>query len=148
MNAIERILKSRNAGITTCAMVDVPPRASGGSAVNQVVQAHGFQGLASEWIEISAADAQAIVATLLHRDLAHGAVLMPLAAASDLATPLFDAVPEPHAYFTNGDWVMNANGGDDATLHGWNPISDATFDSGVVCIGAGRAALFWVQDED
>ncbi|HEY0931214.1 MAG TPA: hypothetical protein VGE27_14935 [Gemmatimonas sp.] len=128
-------------------MVDVPPRASGEGAVDQVVQAHGFQGLASEWIEVSAADAQAIVTALLHRDLAYGAELMSLASAADLATPLFDAVPEPHAYFTNGDWVMNPNGGE-ATLRGWNPISDATFDSGVVCLGAGRAAVFWVQDED
>ncbi len=35
-----------------------------------------------------------------------------------------------------------------ATLSGFSPISDATLDSGVVCLGDGRAALFWVQDDD
>ncbi|BAH40501.1 MAG TPA: hypothetical protein DGD08_04585 [Gemmatimonas aurantiaca] len=148
MSAIERVSQLRNTGVTTCTVVDLPSPGRGTSVVDQVVQGHGFRGIASEWIEVSAADAHAIVTTLLHRDLAYGTKLMSLAAASDLATPMFDAVPEPHTYFTNGDWTMNPSGNGEATLHGWNPISDATFDSGVVCLGDGRAAVFWIQDED
>jgi hypothetical protein len=151
MRAIEQILKLRDAGHTTCAIVDVPSPSSMDAATqsaDQIVRAHGFQGIADGWIEISANDAHAIIATLLHRDLAYGAELMPLSTASELSAQLLDGVPEPHRYFTNGDWTVDEDGSGEATLNGWNPISDATFDSGVVCLGESRAALFWVQDED
>lgn len=149
MNVIERILQHRDAGHTTCAVVDLPGHATGPSAVDHVVQAHGFRKITTEWHEVSATDAHAIVTTLLHRDLAYGEEIMSLQTAAEFATQLFDLVPEPHAYFTNGEWTMQADADHGvATLHGFDPISDATLDSGVVCIGDGRAALLWVQDED
>lgn len=147
MNVIEKILRLRNVGNTMCSMVDQPHSTTGPSAVDHVVQAHGLRGIAADWIEISAADAHAIVTTLLHRDLAFQGEIMPLATASELATQFFDPIPEPHAYFTNAEWTHD-DGSELATLHGWTPISDATFDSGVVCLGDGRAALLWMQDED
>lgn len=151
MRAIEQILRLRDAGHTTCAIVNASSQPSAKDdatdVADRIVQAHGFQGITDGWIEISANDAHAIITALLHRDLAYGAELMPMATASDLSTQLLDGVPEPHRYFTNGEWTVSESG-DEATLHGWNPISDASFDSGVVCLGDGRAALFWVQDED
>ena len=62
-------------------------------------------------------------------------------------------VPEPHTYFTNGDWTTSSDPASDsthplATLEGWDPISDATYDSGVVCVGEGSAAVLWVEEED
>ena len=122
---------------------------TGPSAVDRLVQAHGFRAIATEWQEISAADAQAIVTTLLHRDLAYDEEIMPLDIASDLATQFLDLAPEPQSFFTNGDWSMNVDGkGSPASLAAFDPISDATLDSGVVCLGDGRAALLWVQDDD
>ncbi|MGV3707777.1 MAG: hypothetical protein ACO1Q7_02980 [Gemmatimonas sp.] len=146
MHAIKEILESRKAGHTICVVVEAPSTEDAIDAADQIVKAQGLQGIADGWIEISANDAHAIVATLLHRDLAYGAELMTFSRASDLSTALLDSVAEPHRYFTNGDWAVGDEG--EATFNGWNPISDATFDSGIVCIGDGHAALFWVQDED
>ncbi len=148
MNVINRMVQLRDAGHTTCATVDVPAHVDGPSGADLVVQAQGFRGIAPQWDEISASDAHAIVATLLHRDLAYGNEIMPFATAADLATQFFDLVPEPHTYFTNGDWARSAANSAQAELSSYNPISDATLDSGVVCLGDGRAALFWVEDED
>lgn len=148
MNLIARILQLRDAGHTTCTIVDLPGHEAGPSAADHVVQTHGFRGIAADWEEISATDAHAIVATLLHRDLAYGQEIMPLETAADLATQLFDLVSEPHTYFTNGGWSVNPETSVPATLSGFNPISEATLDSGVVCVGDGRALLFWVQDEE
>jgi hypothetical protein len=149
MGVIEEILRLREAGHTTCAIADVRGAETGPSAVDRIVQAHGFRAIATEWHEVSAAEAQAIVTTLLHRDLAYGGEIMPLAIASDLATQFVDLAPEPQSFFTNGDWSMtdDATTGP-ATMGAFDPISDATLDSGVVCLGDGRAALFWVQDDE
>ncbi len=68
---------------------------------------------------------------------------MPLEIAVDLATRFFYLVPKPHTYFTNGDWSLDAEASSRATLSAFSPISDATLDSGVVCLGDGRAALYW-----
>ena len=74
---------------------------------------------------------------------------MPLAEAAELATAFFDLAPEPHSYFTNGEWTHVLDAPDPvATLNGWDPISDATFDAGIICIGDGMAALLWVEVED
>ena len=149
MRVIQEILRLRDAGHTTCAVVDLPERETGPSAVDRVVQDHGFRGITTEWHEISSADAHAIVTTLLHRDLAYDEEIMPLETAADLATQFFDLAPEPHSYFTNAEWSMNADATTSpATLRAFDPISDAALDSGVVCLGDGRAALLWVEDEE
>lgn len=149
MGVIQEILRLREPGHTTCAVVDLHAREAGPSAVDRVVQAHGFRGITTEWLEISAADAHAIVTTLLHRDLAYNEEIMPIESASDLATRFFDLAPEPHSFFTNGEWSRSADAENSpATLHAFDPISDATLDSGVVCLGDGQAALLWIQDDE
>lgn len=148
MNTIKQILQLRDAGLVTCAIADIPSNVSGVDAADGVVKAQGFDGLEAEWLEISAADALAIATTLLHRDLAYRSDIMPLAIASELATQLFDPVPEPHVYFTNGEWTIDDDESGLATLHSWTPISKSSFDSGIVCLGDGRAGVLWVQDED
>ena len=111
------------------------------------MQAHGLRGIGEGWLEISAADAHAIATAVLHLDLAFQTEIMPFAEAADLATQIFDLAPEPHAYFTNGDWVVTGES-EPATLNGWDPLSESAFDSGVVCVGDGRAVLLWVEDDD
>ena len=116
---------------------------------DQAVQAHGFRTLGDAWLEISAHDAHAIATSLLHRDLAYGEEIMPLADATELATAFLDLAPEPHTYFTNGEWIgALEDDGSLGTTIGWDPISDATFDAGIVCVGDGMTAVLWVEDED
>jgi hypothetical protein len=155
MSVTDEIVQRRTAGRTTCATQDA--HATGRAMADLVVQVHDFRGLGDGWSMISGADALAIVTTLLHRDLASNTELMSLAQASDLATRFFDLVPEPHTYFTNGDWTTSSDPTLDATsasthplatLEGWDPISDATYDSGVVCVGEGSAAVLWVEEAD
>lgn len=153
MNVVDEIVQQRTAGRTICAIQNDNVVGKGREIADRVVQAHDLRGLGDGWSMISGADAHAIVTTLLHRDLASNTELMSLAKASDLATRFFDLVPEPHTYFTNGDWTTSSDARSDpthplATLEGWDPISDATYDSGVVCVGEGSAAVLWVEEED
>ena len=148
MNLSSEIIRRRSAGRTTCLMTAIDSKAENAIAiVDRVVEAQGWRGINDGWLEISAADAHAIVSTLLHRDLAYGIEIMPFTVAAEFATRFLDLVPEPHSYFTNSDWAVTGDSAP-ATLNGWTPISDATFDSGVVCLGDGAAAMLWVEDED
>ena len=116
---------------------------------DQAVQANGFRTLGDAWLEISAHDAHAIATSLLHRDLAYGEEIMPLADATELATAFLDLAPEPHTYFTNGEWIgALEDDGSLGTTIGWDPISDATYDAGIICVGDDMTAMLWVEDED
>ena len=33
-------------------------------------------------------------------------------------------------------------------LSNWSPISDSTFDTGVICLSSSKIGVLWVQDED
>ena len=48
-----------------------------------------------------------------------------------------------------GDAIFLSNGlwGAGGTI-GWNPLTDATFDCGVMGYDAARAFIFWVEEED
>ena len=149
MNATTQILQRRTAGKTTCATMPIDRSGADFTIADQAVQAHGFRTLGDAWLEISAHDAHAIATSLLHRDLAYGEEIMPLADATELATAFLDLAPEPHTYFTNGEWIgaLEDDGSLETTI-GWDPISDATFDAGIVCVGDGMTAMLWVEDED
>lgn len=45
-------------------------------------------------------------------------------------------------FFTNGTWLAEANGGS------WAPLSDATFDGGVIGFDDDCAFIYWVEEED
>lgn len=149
MNVTSRISQRRTAGRTTCATIAIERRGADYTIADRAVETHGFRPLGDAWLEISARDAHTIATSLLHRDLAYGEAVMPLAEASELATAFLDLAPEPLAYFTNGEWAGSLqDDGSLGTTVGWDPVSDSTFDAGIVCVGDGVTAILWVEDED
>ncbi|MEP7096386.1 MAG: hypothetical protein ABI748_01880, partial [Dokdonella sp.] len=117
---------------------------------DRVATTHNFQPLGDGWLEISAYDARIVAAAVLQRDLAHDAEIMSRAEATELAEAFLDLAPEPHVYFTNGSWAdlfdeENKSSSDSVSF---DPISNATFDAGVICVGDGVTAILWVEDED
>jgi hypothetical protein len=152
MNPVEAIRARRNAGRVSCALLKHTNDASATALADRAVQQVGLRALGEGWLEISESDAEAIATGVLHRDLAHGAEMMPLPAAAELAGELLALVTPPVRCFTNGEWA-EAFGDDAASLEplesvGFDPISDATLDAGIVCVGEGVTVLLWVEDED
>ncbi len=149
MNVTAHIRARRTAGRTTCATMSLETAGPEIALADAVAGALGFQGLGDGWLAISAHDAHAIATFVLHRDLAGNAAIMREAEASELATAFLDLAPEPHSYFTNGEWTAALSSADaTANSVAWDPISDATFDAGIICLGDGMAAMLWVEDED
>lgn len=152
MNPVEAILARRTAGRVSCALVSHAKAAAPTDLADLAVQSVALRPLGDAWQEISENDAELIATGVLHRDLAHGAEIMPLDEASEFASSLLALVPQPMHCFTNGDWAEAF--GDDLESPellesvGFDPISDATIDAGIVCVGDGVTVVLWVEDED
>ncbi|MEP6763828.1 MAG: hypothetical protein ABJB66_05915 [Gemmatimonadaceae bacterium] len=150
MNTIKRIQERRDAGNTTCATLPTVDREDYRAKADRIATVHHLQPLGEAWLEISGYDAHMIAAAVLHRDLAHQSEIMSHAEAVELAEAFFDLAPEPHVCFTNGAWAdlfdeENESVSDSVSF---DPISNATFDAGVICVGDGVTAILWVEDED
>ena len=51
-----------------------------------------------------------------------------------------------HRFLTNGQFKHGAAAG--LVLSHWDPATDATFDTGVLMLGAGESGCVWVAEED
>lgn len=90
--------------------------------------------------EIDRSSAHNILTSVLHTDLAYGVESMPLVRATELACQFIELFEEAR-YYTNGLIPRQAP-------CGWNPATQATFDTGVLVIGRVSSGCLWVEDED
>lgn len=146
----DAIARQRKYGHPTCAVDDRATAADPASyraVLDDFVATFGFTGLGDGWIEVSIQTAKTLAREILRKDLAYRIAMM----SEDEATlhterffALFDASVR---YFTNGNLVVHD--ADPTEITGsWIPITRATFDAGVVCLGSSRIGILWVEDED
>jgi hypothetical protein len=71
--------------------------------------------------------------------------LMPRSTADELAERFVALAPSPTLWFTNGRdrWPRHV-----PRPNPWNPLTDYSFDTGVVAAGQGRALIAWFTDHD
>ena len=82
--------------------------------------------------EIDESTAHSFVAEVLHRDQAYSVEIMTAAHAEQLTGKFFEQFGAQARYFTNNGC----------------PVTDATFDVGVLVIGVLQSGCLWVEDED
>ena len=131
------ILARRKYGVTTCC---VQPRSLSrqsspvAAAIDAFVGTLGFKGLGDEWMEVPRIDAVQIVTKVLHKDLAYGVQMVTEEEATILAEKFIALFGEAARFYSNH-------------FGGW-PISESTFDAGVVGISNDQLGILWVEDED
>ena len=107
-----------------------------------IVEAARTFGLADDsatYRSIGRTEAEEIAVHILRADLAYGLKIMSVLRAADLwrqFTALFEG--------QNVEFVTNML----ADPTHWMPATKATFDMGVLVIGATKAGCLWVEDED
>jgi hypothetical protein len=100
----------------------------------------GFAGLGDDWRFLSRGEAEGKMTSLLLQDLAYGCALVPEPRARELTALFLANFDTDTAFFSNGFATPRTSG--------WSPISEATFDAGVVCMDKHQIGIFWVEDED
>lgn len=105
------------------------------------VHAALFEG---ELQSIDRLEAARTLAWVAKESLAYSKAKAPSASlVKDVMEAFADLAPEA-TFYTNGNWAECLGG------HGtqWTPLSDATFDTGVIGFDSQAAFIFWVEDED
>lgn len=125
------------------------------SRIAELLGELGYSQTGSDLFPIEPDAALCVVTGILHRDLAYNSPMMEEPRAAELASSFLRSLG-PGRWFTNGDFPLvhgrgspKPAGSPTAWAGGsWNPLSAATFDTGVLFAGADAVAIAWVEDED
>jgi hypothetical protein len=103
----------------------------------------GLLGSDADYREIDAPSARRLATWILRYDLAYESEIMTAELAEHLAEAFLDACADEAArYYTNGTFHEALGSAS------WNPVTKATFDTGVLVAGVVRAGCLWIEDED
>jgi hypothetical protein len=110
---------------------------------------HGFRRIGDKWREVTRDFAERTLVWLLSRDLAYRAPLMSPSLATELATEFLAWFRDDATFFTN--YLVNRD--ETAVMNGLSPctgtpITDATFDAGILVVDSALLGILWFADED
>lgn len=141
MDVCRRIIEARGDD----AIVRIEDVAVG--SVGEAARRFGLSDHPEAFVEVLEEEAAAVLAAVLSTDMAYHCPIVPLAEAERLARAFLDvfAGSQPR-FYTNGDFakLRSAPG----TWPAWFPVTDATFDTGVLVLAQGRVGCAWFMDED
>ncbi|WP_413191927.1 hypothetical protein [Pararobbsia alpina] len=127
MGIDEDIKRLRDCGVVRCGVL--PLSAPTAAAIAKAFELRDNDAC---YREIDESTARSIAAEVLHRDQAYSVEIMTPDRAERLTAKFFEQFGAQARYFTNN----------------WCPVTDATFDVGVIVIGAMQSGCLWVEDED
>lgn len=144
MGVAENIIAARKYGVVHCGV-----SSKSSPSIPELAREFGLVDNPDSYKEIDGAAARRLIQLILHRDLAYKAEVMPASRAAELSDQFLaqfgkDAV----RLFTNG--TFHEAQGSKLTWSGvsWDPVTPATFDTGVLVIGPRKSGCLWVEDED
>ena len=112
------------------------------SVIDQFVARNGLSAIGDQWREISREAAVSLAATFLVRDLAYSVQLMQDHMARELADRFVIVFSADARFFTNTEYAAGASS------WGWMPLTESTFDAGIVGADPSTIGVLVVQDED
>jgi hypothetical protein len=108
----------------------------------------GLRRLGSAWRTISREEAHAALAAVLTHDLAYESECIAPPVAASFAEEFLGRFDSGAAFLTNGEFPPVSPTKAAGWRGSWTPLTEATFDTGVIAVDTARAGLLWVEDED
>ena len=137
MGVVDDIVAERNCGVVHCGVSRFAHK-----DILELAREFGLHDDPSAFVPITASNAVALVASILHEDMAYSHPMMAEERANELAEQFLEQFGAEAKLYSNG-WTGWGTGS-----VGWEPATDATFDTGVLIIGDDRSGCIWVEDED
>ncbi|MHC4939436.1 MAG: homocysteine S-methyltransferase [Planctomycetota bacterium] len=131
----ERIRSERD-----CGQVRLRSAERGDLDADGFAKAFGLTALGVDWVTVNREEALRLLTNVLHRDLAYEQEIMPRRRAAQLARRFLDQADEDSIFLTNG--TLGLGGG------GWTPLTESTFDTGILALGSSWIRMLWVEDAD
>jgi hypothetical protein len=144
MSVADEIIAARKYGVTHCG---VSSQAS--PSISELAAEFGLAGDPANFREIDTHTARRLAQLVLNRDMAYNAEIIPADRAAELADQfLAQFGTDGVRFYTNG--TFHEARGPKLTWAGasWDPVTAATFDTGVLVIGPRCSGCLWVEDED
>lgn len=145
MNVVEDIKSKRNLGTVRCGYLSHP------AELPLVASEFSLSPDVAKYRRVAKREAEQIVTRILHKDMAYNSEIMPERTAADLGVGFLRAFDDRTAsFFTNIDYSGEGRALGPSTWAGpdWNPVTEATFDAGIIAISGSGAACLWIEDED
>lgn len=94
-------------------------------------------------IDIIRSTAIDVLTTLLHKDMAYSRELMEQMKSKTIAVDFFSLFQEKGShYYTNGRWDQRER------TNSWIPMTESTFDGGIVVQADRISGCIWFEEED
>ena len=93
------------------------------------------------WTDLDLTAAREVLTRVLHADLAYNTPMMTVETADALARRFLACCGDAPVFVTNGSLALTPTGA-------WSPLTDATFDTGVIAVSDTRVGMLWAEDED
>jgi hypothetical protein len=140
MNLIEQIKNKRDVGIVRSHEIEVET-----FRWNEILTKLELIPDEKRLIKIDRDEAIEILKVLLSKDMAYKSEIMKIEESSALSQNVIDSYSSDDTeYFTNGHWnEREKNNG-----FTWNPMTEATFDGGIIIKRAQKVISIWFEDED
>lgn len=122
--------------------VIVDRRKIGYEELDSLAQSLGLKGIGRYWREIRREGAITLATAFLTHDLAYHAQLMPDERSADLARRFISSFADDARFFTNSGYSTGS------TSWSWAPLTESTFDAGILAVSDSLVGVLVVQDED
>lgn len=136
---LEKIANARDTGRTTAKFF--PLSKLGPVTPDEIAVSAGFTPLGADWKLLSREEARLHLQNILCRDMSYNEEIMTLENAALLTDLLFKVLPINTVFYTNLKIYSR-------TSRSWLPVTDSTFDTGLIAISDLGASLIWFEDED
>ena len=141
LDICQRIIDARGAD----AIVRIENVAVG--SVGEAARLFGLSDHPDAFLEVPEEEAAAVLVAVLSTDMAYHCPILPPAEAEHLARAFLGAFAGARPrFYTNGDFAKLRSA--PASWPAWFPVTDATFDTGVLVLARGRVGCAWFMDED
>ena len=107
----------------------------------------GLRPIGDSWREIDRERATTILRSLLERDLAYDSDADSAPIAEELSRQFVQEFSDGARFFTNGEWHED-NPTNGRPVGVWTPVTESTFDAGILVLHDHRVGAFWLEDED
>lgn len=147
----DRVTKARDCGVVH---LEVRARNEPGepadprAEADDLVRSLGLRAIGESWRELTRDEARAALRDVLHRDQAYRGELMSESAAQAFADEFLVGFGPGARFYTNAVFPSEAERGLPGWAGSYDPITSATFDTGVLVVSAREAGLLWIEDED
>lgn len=119
--------------------------------IDNYIESLGFHKIDDNWLEISESNAHNTLHYLITHSIAYGTELMFSNELSEVVQEFMNLFLTNCRYFTNGNWYEISKTVNNSSVRlgpSWTPLSEATFDGGIVWISTKQVGIIWIEEND